>query len=573
MKKSVAIVLAAILTITTFLGPKATMEVQAQDNIMQMVSGMTLEQKVAQMLMPACRDITSLNTDLVALLKKYNFGGVILFANNVENPKQTTRLINSMQKANLQGGAKSALFISMDQEGGQVNRLTTGTQMPGNMALGATGNPEYAYTVASVLAEEMAVQGINLNLAPVLDVNNNPANPVIGTRSFSDDPNVVAAFGQRYVDGIHSKGVMTALKHFPGHGDTATDSHTGLPMINKSKQQLKQTELVPFGAVAKSSDFVMTAHIQYPQIEKETYVSKSGKKITLPATLSKTILTDMLRKEIGFDGVIITDSMTMDAISKNFDQMDATRLSINAGANMILIPVDLTTVGGIKNMENYIAGTVAMIQSGQISEDKVNDSVYRILKLKSKYGLMYKGKSPKAIQKSVNNAAKNVGSKAHKDIEWQVALAAVTSVKNDNVFPIAAGKKTVILYPTATQQAGIEQAIKKAGATNVTAVCTNEYTAFVESAIAGADTVICVAAMSTGENKPKNYVNYVMNTAHENGSKFIYLSSQLPYDTKEYSAADGVVACYNPTGVNVEAAIYSILGGNKMTGKMPVILF
>ena len=585
--------------------------VQAADGIKLLVDSMTTQQKVAQMIMPAFRgwegsgkwvDATTLSSEQLAVLKKYNFGGVILFGQNTKEAGQTTSLIASMQKANQQGGATSSLFIAVDQEGGYTTRLGTGTSMPGNMALAATGNPDYAYMAADVIGNELAVQGFNVNFGPDMDVNNNPANPVIGVRSFSDDPGVVAQYGMRYIDGLHNNAVMATLKHFPGHGNTSVDSHTGLPLIDRTYDQLKATELIPFEGAAASADFIMTAHIQFPQIEKETYTSIStGEKVYLPATLSKTILTGILRNDMGYNGIIITDAMEMDAISKHFDSMDAARLAINAGVNMLLIPVDMTSKADIKKMDDYINGIVAQINAGQISIDNVNDSVYRILSTKAKYGLLNDDslnvmKKASRITPSVSLAKQVVGSAAHHDVEWTIALAAVTSIKNDGAFPISSGKKVVVLYPDVASENysnSITYAISKlaeaginTGAGNVTSICIGgkSQDALADS-IKGADVVIMLSATYSGTVSNVDLTHNLITKTHENGGKFIVLSTQLPYDLATYADADGLVACYNsrgmaqiPTGQpgqlkygpNIPAAIYAIFGGSQITGSLPV---
>ncbi len=610
MRKRMAFVLSVLLTVATVISPVCVSNVHAKGSIEQLVSDMSLEQKVTQMIMPSFRywgtgdnkkGVTELNDQQKATLMKYNFGGVILFAQNTQEAAQTTELINSMQKANIQGGAKSSLLISIDQEGGYITRLQTGTQMPGNMAIGATGDPENAYRAANVIGKELAAQGINVDFGPVMDVNNNPDNPIIGVRSFSDNPNTVASFGQRYIDGLHKNGVMTALKHFPGHGDTATDSHTGLPQINKTYDELKQLELIPYAAVAKTSDFIMTAHIQYPEIEKGTYTSKlTGETINIPATLSKTILTGILRKDLSFDGVIITDALDMDAIAKHFDKMDATKLAINAGANMLLMPIDLSTDNGLKNLDDYISGVVARIKAGEISIDAVNESVTRILQMKAKYGLLVDDSLNTVskwsrIQPSAFVAEKVVGSKANHDVEWDIALEAITSVKNDNAFPIATDKKVAILYPSESQQNSFEYAIDKLDKSgikidknNISMIYIEDYNNFnIAHGIADADVVICLSAVYSADVKNKEFITNVITKAHKNNAKAIVLSAQLPYDTAFYPEADGVVACYNAKGMteiptfkpntkqygpNIPAAVYVLFGGAGAKGDLPVTI-
>ncbi|WP_051216995.1 glycoside hydrolase family 3 protein [Butyrivibrio fibrisolvens] len=608
MRKFISSSLALMMVVGAFFMPMNQKTAVAASGIRGIVSNMTTQQKVAQMIMPALRTwgsgddavpATTLSDEQKAVLMKYSFGGVIIFGQNIEEAGQTTQLISSMQEANAMGGAVSSLLVSIDQEGGYITRLSTGTSMPGNMAIAATNDPDNAYLAGDVIGSELSVQGINVDFAPVMDVNNNPSNPIIGVRSFSDDPKVVSQYGARFIDGLHNNHVMVALKHFPGHGDTDTDSHTGLPLIEKTYDQLKALELIPFTQVASSADFVMTAHIQYPNIETGTYTSIStGEEVYLPATLSKTILTDILRKDIGFEGVIVTDAMEMDAIASHFDPMDAARLAINAGANMLLIPVDISSPDDIKELDDYINGIVAGIDNGLISMDCVNDSVYRILKAKSKYGLMNDdslnelGKS-ELITPDPELARQVVGSKEHHDIEWKIALEAVTSIKNDNAYPVTDDKKTVILYSNDNQKNSIDFAKallvaegKVTSPDNIISICAKDASKdSLTAAIKGADTVIMLSVSYSKEASNEDLIHDLIQKTHDNGGKFILLSAHLPYELASFADADALIACYNsrgmemiPTGesnrpkygANIPAAIYAIFGGSDITGTLPV---
>ena len=308
-----------ILTAVLLLLNVAFAEPGGEDELKALISGMSLRDKAAQMMIPAFRiwrrnsgsngeNITKINDEILEMVSRDHFGGILLFGQNFTGVEQTLRLVSDLQTGNQTGGGLP-LIIFADQEGGSVNRIRFGTQGVGNMALGATGDPEKARIMASIIGEEMGLLGIHANFAPVVDVNNNASNPVIGIRSFSDDPEIVAEFGCAYLSGLHDSGTMAALKHFPGHGNTDVNSHTGLPLINSTYEELKESELVPFqAAIDAGADMVMTAHIQYPQIETRTYLSVStGEQIYLPATMSPTILTDILRGEWGYEGMVTSD--------------------------------------------------------------------------------------------------------------------------------------------------------------------------------------------------------------------------------------------------------------------------
>jgi len=417
-----------------------------EEKAYEILRSMTIEEKAGQMMIASFSG-TELSGDVRACLKKNHFGGVMLGTGNFTDVEQTIRLVGDMQSAN-QAGSDIPLLISTDQEGGMITRLNFGTSGVGNMALAATGDPECAREMATIYAEELRSLGINTDFAPVLDVNNDPGNPVIGVRSFSDDPKIVAEYGTAYIDGLQCNGIIATLKHFPGHGDTNTDSHTGFPKIDKSYEDLKEFELIPYeAAIGSGAQMIMTAHIQYPQIEKEKYITPSGKEVYLPATMSRTILTDILRGDLGFEGVIVTDSLEMAAISENFKFEDVLCMSINAGADMLLLPgvwdrstKDLT--------DSAVTLVVQMVRDGRINEERIDDAVLRILTLKEKHGLL-KESSFDVSDEEMEDAKKIVGCDLHKEKEWEIAKKSLTLVQNKNsALPLASssGIETLILF-------------------------------------------------------------------------------------------------------------------------------
>ena len=335
----------------------ASDEPSASKRVQELVADMTVRQKITQMLMPDFRkwqqegqatqsDMTELNKEVAEAVDKYDFGGVILFAENVKGTAQTLALTQALQQAaisNQANNGKLPLLLAIDQEGGIVYRLGSGTALPGNMAVGATRDPELANQAGQIIGRELSALGLNVNFAPVFDTNNNPQNPVIGLRSFSSDPKVVARLGTAMMEGIQKYNVAVAAKHFPGHGDTAVDSHTGLPLVDKSYAELEALELLPFkAAIDKNADMLMTAHIQYPQIEKDTVISKqTGETIYIPATLSDDIITGIVRKKFGYKGVVVSDAMGMDAIAKNFGESEAAIMAIKSGVDVVLMPTVL----------------------------------------------------------------------------------------------------------------------------------------------------------------------------------------------------------------------------------------
>ncbi len=243
------------------------------------------------------------------LIQHYHVGNIILFSRNVRDAQQLHELTSSLQEIARAAGQHSPLLIAIDQENGMVQRLgADATIFPGNMALGAVGEEQSACEVALAAGLELRALGMNLNLAPVVDVNNNPANPVIGVRSFGENPQQVARLANAQIRGYHKAGMATCIKHFPGHGDTATDSHLAIPTVPYEMERLERIELVPFkSGIAAGTDLVMTAHIYFPALMGGTH---------LPATLSAAVVRQLLREQLGFQGIILTDCLEMNAVSE-----------------------------------------------------------------------------------------------------------------------------------------------------------------------------------------------------------------------------------------------------------------
>ncbi|MCW7470112.1 glycoside hydrolase family 3 protein [Leptospira kanakyensis] len=306
-------------------------------------------------------------------------GGIILFGKNLGKKEEILSLTRDLQIAAKDKGL-APFFISTDQEGGRVFRVQDGiTHYPGAMAVGQTGNTEWGETVGFVTSYELRSLGLNFLFAPVLDINNNPLNPVINTRSFGSDSKRVSDVAVAYEKGARVGGCLPVIKHFPGHGDTTVDSHLGLPIINKSLEELETLELVPFKrSIAGGAEAVMSAHIMYPKIDPQ-----------FPATLSKTILTDVLRKGLNFDGIIITDAMEMHAISKNYEKDRPGVLTILAGANIVLLTSWGETARKFKAQlsEAYKSGEFRYVDKEGNEHDKLKEAVQKQIRKKLELGL------------------------------------------------------------------------------------------------------------------------------------------------------------------------------------------
>lgn len=341
------------------------------------IQNMSLKQKIGQLLMCGFHG-HEVPESLRMLIQEHHIGGIIYFARNVKSVGQVAELGVQLQDMAHQSGAPS-IWIAVDQEGGMVARLTEGvTLFPGQMALAAGGDPASAYEAGFITGRELKAMGINLNFAPVLDVNNNPANPVIGVRSFGELPERVGLFGASLVKGLQQAEVAATAKHFPGHGDTDADSHLDLPTIPHSRERIDEVELVPFRAAIQAGvDAIMSSHIYFPEYEPRK----------LPATLSSAVLNGLLRESLGYEGIIVTDCMEMEAIATHYGTVEAAVMALEAGADLILVS---------HTFELQLAALQAIadaVQSGRLSEERIERSVERLLALKAKRLLSAAGES------------------------------------------------------------------------------------------------------------------------------------------------------------------------------------
>lgn len=328
------------------------------------------------------RPVLEINADIKKAITDYHIGSVILFSENFESEEQSKKLIDDLQQASADAG-NPPLLICVDQEGGLVERFSFGrNRLKNNMALQSA---DEAFEKGLTIGKELKGLGINCNFAPVVDINSNPNNPVIGVRSFGETAEIVSERGLAFMRGLHEEGIIATAKHFPGHGDTDVDSHIGLPRVNKSLSELENFELKPFKTLIDAGvDMIMTAHIELPQVDSTTIISKKdGEEIFLPATLSKTVLTDLLRNELNFNGVIITDAMNMKAISENVGEAEATKMAIAAGADMVCMPAILRSPQDTYKLDEIYQTLNDALDSGEISTEQLDSSITRILELKS----------------------------------------------------------------------------------------------------------------------------------------------------------------------------------------------
>ena len=327
---------------------------------------MTLQEKIGQRLMTGFPGL-EMSEEFIQAVKTHKIGNVILFRENVKDCAQLKKLCADIQDL-VRAETGHSAFIAIDQEGGVVTRLREdGVNVPGAMALGATGDPENAYKAGVLIGKELRALGPNFNFAPTVDVNSNPRNPVIGVRSYGDDAQTVGKFAANAVRGLMEGGILCTAKHFPGHGDTDMDSHLALPCVDKPLDELQRVELEPFkAAIAAGIPAVMTAHILFPQLEPEN----------IPATMSRRIMQGLLREQLGFEGIIVSDCMQMKAIASHYGTVEGTLASFKAGVDLVEITHDPVLCGQAAELALKAA------QSGELSLEENDASVARILAIK-----------------------------------------------------------------------------------------------------------------------------------------------------------------------------------------------
>lgn len=386
------------------------------------INKMTLEEKVGQMIGLAFYG-TEYSEELKMQIEDIKAGLVIYFKDNCHDPKQIFNLNKEIYK-----NAKIPPFVSLDQEGGMVARVTEGiVQSPGAMAISACGNPKYAYDLAYNMGCDLRKLGFNVNFAPVGDINNNPLNPVINVRSYSENADVVCSYVKEAVKGYTDANLITTIKHFPGHGDTVVDTHLGLAKVDYDKERLYNMELKPF-LLAKNENLpgIMAAHVMYNKFDNE-----------FPTTLSKKVVTGLLREEIGYDGLVITDSLTMKAVFDNFSLEEIVYYGMNSGCDILL----LCGARDVKMQKEFAEIAVRLAKEGKIPLSHIDECVERILRYKEQFNVGEMADSFDDIKDNINDS---------KAVEFsqKVSLESITEIKNENkLYPLKDGEKILIVFP------------------------------------------------------------------------------------------------------------------------------
>jgi len=531
---------------------------------------LTLREQVGQMVMVwVLGDYTSTGDSTFAEVSRWiredGIGGVSM---SLGSPIEVAAKVNAFQRM-----AKVPLLVSADLEP-DLGRLEGGvfthylmdaggaTVFPTAMAIAATGRDQDAYDVGKIIGAEARAVGIRINFAPVVDVNNNPANPVINTRSFGEDPDRVGRLSALFVKGSQDAGTLATAKHFPGHGDTDVDSHVGLPVVRSDWRRLTTTELVPFrAAIDAGASLVMSAHIALPALEGDS---------TTPATLAPDIMTGVLRDTLHFRGLAITDAMTMEGVGKGYGVEESSVLAVKAGADIILKPSDVSRA---------IDAVVAAVERGELTRARIEQSVRRVLELKARSGV--------AFQPTVSLDALRevVGSPAHRAVAADIAQRALTLLRDGGAIPIA-GKRTVVIQymPETELRAGrvfsatLRASERGARVVKISPSTSREQLDSLARLAAGAERVVLAAYVRRieGEGRPAMppAIATWMDSLASQGdpARVVLVAYGNPYLVRQVPSARTYLVTYAVGDAPERAAALALLGGAPITGTSPVSL-
>ncbi|MFC4803223.1 beta-N-acetylhexosaminidase [Neobacillus sp. GCM10023253] len=524
-----------------------------------------LRKNVGQLLVAGFKGTTA-SEEIKELIRDYHVGGIILFGRNIGTPQEILNLTNELQREAKEAGHQRPLLICIDQENGVVRRLGEGaTIFPGAMLLGATGQPENAYQVGLATGKELKALGINWNLAPVLDVNNNPENPVIGVRSFGESAEKVSLFGKMAMKGMQDAGVITTLKHFPGHGDTDVDSHLDLPVISHSMERLREIELKPFiENINQGADTIMSAHVYFPAIEDTPGV---------PATLSKKVITGLLREQLGFNGVVTTDCMEMNAIANTIGTTAGGVAAIKAG-------VDLVMVSHLHHLQKEtINSIVAAVEAGEIEAAAINAAVGRIQRLKDKY--LHWDELSLENEAAVPSV---VGCVEHQQLADEIYKQGITVVKNNEILPINpnGGQKVLVVYSENKYTMQVEdkryssihlgKAVKEmdpdAHVLEVSNPPTDEE--IDRAAVKAKDFDVIIIGTLTA--KPGDSQVKLVEKLYDTGVPVVVIATRSPYDLAYLPNVHGYICTYEFPYPALKMAAKAIYGLEQMTSRLPVTI-
>jgi beta-N-acetylhexosaminidase len=499
-------------------------------------------------------------------IQQDHIGGVSM---SLGTPIEVAAKINAMQRI-----SRVPLIASADLEPG-LGRLEGGvfthylldagsaTVFPSNMAIAATGRDDDAYDVARVIGREARAVGIQIDFAPVVDVNNNPNNPVINTRSFGEDPRRVAALSARFVRGLQEAGAVATAKHFPGHGDTDVDSHVGLPVIPASRARLDSVELVPFrAAIEAGAGLVMTAHIALPAVEGDS---------TTPATLAPKIITGLLRDTLGFGGVTITDALTMEGVGKGYTTEQSAVLAVQAGADILLKPSDPTRA---------IDAVVAAVERGEIARARIDSAARHVLELKARTGVAF---APIVDLEALRDV---VGAAPHRALAADVAQRAITLLRDrEHLVPTRGGRALVVQYAPPTElKAGrvfgptMTTALPGSQAVAVSPTITRAQLDSIAALGHGMERIIVAAYVRRieGEGRfalPQHIAAWIDSLAKQpTGARVVVVAYGNPYLIRQFPNVGTYLVSYGVSDDLERAAARALLGQAPITGRSPISL-
>lgn len=528
----------------------------SKKEIQNLLSQMSLEQKIGQLFMIALEG-SSINQKNTSLIRDMRLGGIILLEKNISDPNTTSRFISNLQEI-ASANNLPPLFIAMDQEGGQVSRLRRSqgyTEFPSPMALAAGYNDcEGVKQASTVMALEMMSIGVNMDLAPVLDVNNNPENPVIGVRSFSSDPQKVSICGIAVLDSLTQNNIIGVGKHFPGHGDTTLDSHISLPVITHTLSHLEKVELIPFQeAITRRIPALMVAHIVFPAIDNTPF---------LPASLSNKIL-NYLRDEMKFDGVIFTDALTMEAITKSGNSASiAAAKSIKAGADVLVFGE-----GSSIQYESY-STIISWVKSGQIPMSRIDEAVTRILALKFQYQLI----KPSPLSRTTKEKSNLVGSAYNQKIAEEIAQRSITVLRNEEnllPLPLSTTPKIILAENEYSRSSGITINIS---ATQTILIGLEPNATDIERVLSASEGNSIVIVTTSNVNKNPASRSSLVKALVKANRKIVVIATGGPYDLLYFPEIKTYLTTYGVSPFGIQALNNVLLGREKSTGKLPVEL-
>ncbi len=536
---------------------------QPQETDTTTSASMTLEQQIGQLFMVGFHG-PAVTPEITELIQQHHVGGVVLFSRNIRSAEQVFALTSELQALARAANHPYPLLISIDQENGMVQRLGDAvTAFPGNMALGAVGDEAVTAEVAEATGRELKALGITMNLAPDADVNNNPANPVVGTRSFGANAQEVARHTAAAVRGYRAASIVSSIKHFPGHGDTATDSHLGVPVLPFTLERLQSLEFVPFvGGIAAGADTVMIAHVALPQLMDGA---------ATPATLSPAIIRGLLREQLGYEGVIISDCLEMEAVSETVGTPQGSVLTLQAGTDIALVSHEYT------RQKESLAAVRAAVQSGALPAEAIAQAAARVLRLKQQ----------RLSRETLPTEAglREIGNAAHQQLRDQVYARSTTLIRQEgSILPLHLDETTRILVlaqlpPSMTLAIDLAYPHESL-VESIRRRHTNTHDLLLRGAADAVDNErlreeieqsnLIIMATINAHTDPAQVT--LMQRLLASGKRVIGLAICNPYDLAAFPQLRTYLATYEYTKPALESAVRVLFGEAQPQGKLPVTI-